>query len=256
MQPDTIVPGANNPQTYNRYGYLNNSPINFTDPSGYRLCEDAYEKDPYKRIDIPLPITIEETFSFTEFPVANPEWIGTYGATDFAYNNHINGDGWGYDEYAQGFHADMDAGGLWNDPIIAGTSGTLTEVWKGWGWNVKILTPDGYEIRYQHLAYSSFTNLDKGILINPDTLIGGMGDPSGDENGSNVHLHLEIRKDGYIMNPLDFMPDTMITNLLEIVEREKKSCNQISLYAPENWNGYIDLPNIQRGGPVLWPKQE
>jgi RHS repeat-associated protein len=38
-QPDTVVPGAGNPQAFNHYSYTMNSPVNFIDPSGhYGIC--------------------------------------------------------------------------------------------------------------------------------------------------------------------------------------------------------------------------
>jgi RHS repeat-associated protein len=39
ISPDTIVPDPNNPQSHNRYAYVLNSPVNYTDPSGHRECE-------------------------------------------------------------------------------------------------------------------------------------------------------------------------------------------------------------------------
>lgn len=38
ISADTIVPNPSNPQSFNRYSYVRNSPMNFTDPSGHREC--------------------------------------------------------------------------------------------------------------------------------------------------------------------------------------------------------------------------
>ncbi len=42
-KPDTLVPGAGNPQMFNRYAYSNNNPINYTDPSGHKPTDDEDE---------------------------------------------------------------------------------------------------------------------------------------------------------------------------------------------------------------------
>lgn len=42
IQPDTIVPGAGNPQNFNRYSYVNNNPINFIDPTGHSSHEACF----------------------------------------------------------------------------------------------------------------------------------------------------------------------------------------------------------------------
>jgi RHS repeat-associated protein len=41
-QPDTIIPNPANPQSWNRYSYVTNRPVNFNDPSGYdpHWCAD------------------------------------------------------------------------------------------------------------------------------------------------------------------------------------------------------------------------
>jgi RHS repeat-associated protein len=38
ISPDTIVPDPGNPQSFNRYAYVLNSPTNFVDPSGHAVC--------------------------------------------------------------------------------------------------------------------------------------------------------------------------------------------------------------------------
>ncbi|MCP4542062.1 MAG: hypothetical protein GY832_33465 [Chloroflexi bacterium] len=35
MSPDTIVPDPGNPQSFNRYSYVVNNPLKYTDPSGH-----------------------------------------------------------------------------------------------------------------------------------------------------------------------------------------------------------------------------
>ncbi len=38
LQPDTIVPSVENPQAFNRYSYVMNSPVNLNDPTGHWSC--------------------------------------------------------------------------------------------------------------------------------------------------------------------------------------------------------------------------
>jgi RHS repeat-associated protein len=38
QQPDTVIPGAANPQAFNRYSYTLNQPISLIDPSGHMSC--------------------------------------------------------------------------------------------------------------------------------------------------------------------------------------------------------------------------
>jgi len=38
---DTIVPGAGNPQAFNRYSYSFNNPVRYTDPTGHFTCDGA-----------------------------------------------------------------------------------------------------------------------------------------------------------------------------------------------------------------------
>ncbi len=44
LQPDTLIPSPANPQSWNRYAYTLNNAVNFSDPSGHKVCDevDAY----------------------------------------------------------------------------------------------------------------------------------------------------------------------------------------------------------------------
>ena len=50
IQPDTIVPGASNPQNLNRYSYGLNNPVNNNDPSGH--CSVSVSMGPFGQIEI------------------------------------------------------------------------------------------------------------------------------------------------------------------------------------------------------------
>jgi RHS repeat-associated protein len=45
LSADTIVPQPSDPQAFNRYSYVQNSPLRFVDPTGHHLCDSAAECD-------------------------------------------------------------------------------------------------------------------------------------------------------------------------------------------------------------------
>ncbi len=56
IQPDSIVPDPTNPQMLNRYSYVGNTPIVYTDPTGHiRICNAKCEHDEDKQWSLALP---------------------------------------------------------------------------------------------------------------------------------------------------------------------------------------------------------
>ena len=72
VSPDTIVPEPGEPQSYNRYSYVRNSPMNFTDPTGYRECGASINcrdfADQYQEIPSGPAIKFEEEGGATWTP--------------------------------------------------------------------------------------------------------------------------------------------------------------------------------------------
>ena len=62
MSADTITPSYTNPQDLNRYSYVLNNPLRYTDPTGNRACGDGedvdcsgHKQDPLKNPHVPKP---------------------------------------------------------------------------------------------------------------------------------------------------------------------------------------------------------
>jgi len=103
IQPDTIVPNPGNPQALNRYAYVYNNPLRYTDPSGHWLFEETPD-DPYIwERDRPVNTLIrtaepmvfwEETQDMGELVEqvmwhTVPSGIGQYGSISSGWNTFV-----------------------------------------------------------------------------------------------------------------------------------------------------------------------
>ena len=68
LSPDTIIPGAANPQAFNRYSYVLNNPIRYNDPTGH-VCSDPDDPTPSCSSGNPYP---NNTHPLPSGPVNTP----------------------------------------------------------------------------------------------------------------------------------------------------------------------------------------
>jgi len=88
ISADTVVPQPGNPQDFNRYSYVRNSPLNYRDPSGH--AADSYGNR-WSFVDCPLceppsPEKVREVVGFMAMggtAVLLPEIIGAVGFKEF-----------------------------------------------------------------------------------------------------------------------------------------------------------------------------
>ena len=104
-------------------------------------------------------------------------------------------------------HSGLDIAAPEDTPIFAVEDGeVLKAYWNedGYGGLIIIGHPSGYETWYGHLDRFS---VDKGEKVKRGQKIGLMGS-TGVSTGP--HLHFEVRQDGQLRDPLDFMSETAL----------------------------------------------
>ncbi len=85
ISADTMVPEPGNPQSYNRYVYVRNSPMNFTDPTGHReIGADENDLLPYEAPTQPLaPIWVAPVLE-------SPDWVQPPGRTSQGLGKYLS----------------------------------------------------------------------------------------------------------------------------------------------------------------------
>ena len=78
MTPDPLGGRLVNPQTLNKYSYVANNPINFTDPTGLYMCKDS--KDCSSAADVKFEKTLDALRNSSDADVARG--AGAYGAAN------------------------------------------------------------------------------------------------------------------------------------------------------------------------------
>ena len=259
IQADTTVPEPGNPQSLNRYTYVLGAPLRYTDPQGHwwedpetgallpgyspKSLPDSWKAGRRNYIDIPAPQPYFERLPIAPTREATSQW---FGATNFAHNY---GYLWNYDGYCQGMHCGIDIGRVdseYGTPVFAGLYGTVASITPAFGAgpyavNVRI---GSYVVVYGHL--DGDIRVKAGAVVNPETILAGVGNPSGAADLGNVHLHLEVRyRNELIYNPLLFMGEAEYRALTTVMD-------PFDFYYTGKWATPFDQPVVVRGGQSLW----
>jgi murein DD-endopeptidase MepM/ murein hydrolase activator NlpD len=192
IQPDSIIPNPSISQSWDRYSYVNNNPLKYTDPSGHNAyCDNEYA-DPEECTGMRQGINNLDDYILFEYRSPLHE---TYDYRNFgAYRGK-----WDYGNNPDIWHVSIDAGvprdlGIKVYPVLPGV---VTKV----GWEdtslgnyivIKHETEYGnvYSV-YGHLGteVGNGNLVKEGIVVDKNTPIGTLGNT----NGMPVHLHFEIR---------------------------------------------------------------
>ena len=79
LSPDTIVPGYANPQSWNRFSYVANNPLRYTDPTGHRCapeddCQGGENVHTYLREPSYWKVRIKREFGITMSDDGGKSW--------------------------------------------------------------------------------------------------------------------------------------------------------------------------------------
>lgn len=140
-------------------------------------------------------------------PVPEIVNVGTYsfanrrpGESTAAYMFPVPDSTYSYRGFSS-YHAAQDINAPTGMPIYACQDGVVTTAGWHWsyGWHVVIDHPDGYQTLYAHC---SSLNVEAGQAVRQGDYIAAVGSTG---TSTGPHCHLEIRKNGRALNPLDFI---------------------------------------------------
>jgi RHS repeat-associated protein len=197
--PDVIVPGYTKSSSLNRFIYVDNNPIKYTDPSGHYICED-----PGGLCRPPDGLTP----NITRVSEAS---LNAHGRINPVSNLELTGPGYDFGEVqdcnlprSQCIHPGIDVHGGYATVVAPGSGNvfflqdvnqqTGDLIWFGNYIVFQMTGPNGtfiYHI-FAHLENFNQYGLEQGEYVRAGTKIGAIGSSG---NSTGKHLHWEIRVD-------------------------------------------------------------
>jgi RHS repeat-associated protein len=258
LSADTIVPDPMNPQQFNRYTYVVNNPLRYSDPTGH------YCYDPSSGPDL-VGTCIHADGTTYSLPTPPPQvtqlWIDPqsvtaiqlYGNTNFAFN--LDGTGPSY-AYSQGFHGGLDLLAEPGTEVVAGIHGRVAWVsdWTAYKprYIVIEIAPNTYII-IGHLSADNPSNLKAGQVVTPDTVVGTL-------ESTERHAHIEFwtGTGSNITNrtievPYQYMSPQVRRQFAALQQNMAQDDIRITFHrrADGLWSSMYDQPSLIYGGPNL-----
>ena len=103
-------------------------------------------------------------------------------------------------------HCGLDISAQLGTEVCAVSSGTVEAVYADDLMGTTVVIDHGKGIKSIYSNLASMPTVKCGDTVKPGTVIGSVGETALAESGRPPHLHLEMSKDDYVVDPLQYLP--------------------------------------------------